>query len=130
MSEERYRLPYIRLLPGQDDDLIAWLATLEGEPHGVRGQHYKQIVREGLRVCGGLPWSGSGHGPVPPATPLDTEALLGDIRRVMEAVLKTALARGTVLVTSTDAGGAAAVQDVGDWLEDMRGGLLLGEDDG
>ncbi len=129
MAEETtYRLPYIRLMPGQDDDLIAWLQALADEPQGVRGQRYKEIVREGLRVTGELPWQGEVRGPAVGAA-VDHEALLGDIRRVLEAVIESRLGRGAVIATGTDEAGEPVTQDAGDWLESVMGGLLLGEDD-
>jgi len=68
----------IRLYPGRDDDLIAWVQDLAHEPYGGKMQRVRAALRQGL--------VGSG-GPTPPS--LD----LAEIRQVVEAAVSTALAR-------------------------------------
>jgi len=70
----------IRLYPGQDDDLIAWLSELR-LPHGQKGDEIKQTLRRGIGQTGA----------VPPAATLDASALLADIRQVVEAVVQSAV---------------------------------------
>ncbi len=70
----------IRLYPGQDDDLIAWLSKLR-QPRGQKGQAIKDALRRGIGQAG----------TVPPAAALDASALLADIRQVVEAALQSAM---------------------------------------
>lgn len=68
----------IRLYPGQDDDLLAWLGQFEDRPYGAQTQALKAALRRG-----GL----GADGPAPPA--LD----LAEVRRVVEAAVASALRR-------------------------------------
>jgi hypothetical protein len=70
----------IRLYPGQDDDLIAWLSELR-LPHGQKGDEIKNALRRGIGQAG----------TIPPAATLDASALLADIRQVVEAALQSAM---------------------------------------
>jgi len=68
----------IRLYPGQDDDLIAWVQGLAHEPHGAKMCRLRAALRQGIT---------GGGGSIPAA--LD----LAEIRQVVEAAVSTALAR-------------------------------------
>ena len=40
----------LRLYPGQDDDLIAWLAQSDAKPYGAKSQAVKEALRRGIRT--------------------------------------------------------------------------------
>ena len=71
----------LRLYPGQDDDLIAWLDSLDGQPFGAKAQAIRDVLHRGL---------GSGAESQPG---VHAEIDLGDVRRVVEAAVSSALAQ-------------------------------------
>ncbi len=70
----------LRLRPGEDDDLLAWVDGLR-LPHGKKGEEIKDTLRRGI-----------GSEEAAPAAQLDAGNLLADIRQVLEATLSTQLA--------------------------------------
>ena len=73
----------LRLHPDHDADLIHWLASLDALPYGQKGRVIKEALRRGL----GQEQKAS----------LDAEALLADVRRVVEVAVQQALANATIL---------------------------------
>ncbi len=80
---KRPRVFKLRCYAGEDDDLLAWLATLDNQPYGRKSQAVKAALRRGL---GAAPAAAGAR--VPP--PLDANMLLSEIRRIMEAVVSSA----------------------------------------
>ncbi len=80
---KRPRVFKLRCYAGEDDDLLAWLATLDNQPYGRKSQAVKAALRRGLATAP----AGVGER-VPP--PLDADMLLSEIRRIMEAVVSSA----------------------------------------
>ncbi|MFN3762240.1 MAG: hypothetical protein ACK4WK_03440 [Anaerolineae bacterium] len=77
----------IRLTPGQDDDLIQWLESIEFR---AKNRRVKEVLRRGLAA--------SDLSPSP--APVD----LGAIRTVVEAAVESALARrGAAVVLPAEA---------------------------
>ena len=76
----------VRLYPGPDDDLLRWLAGMEGQPYGMKSQAVKEALRRGLGMNS-------------PAAPAGAAVDLAEIRAVVEAAVEAALARleGTVI---------------------------------
>jgi hypothetical protein len=70
----------IRLYPGPDDDLLRWLAGMEGQPYGAKSQAVKEALRRGLGMNS-------------PAAPAGAAVDLAEIRAVVEAAVEAALAR-------------------------------------
>ena len=79
----------LRLHPDRDADLIRWLASLDDLPFGQKGRAIKDALRRGL-----------GQQPEPESA-LDTEALLADIRAVVESAVQQALASGVTITPSS-----------------------------
>ena len=73
----------LRLHPDHDADLIHWLASLDALPYGQKGRVIKEALRRGL----GQEQKAS----------LDAEALLADVRTVVEVAVQQALASATIL---------------------------------
>jgi hypothetical protein len=73
----------LRLHPDHDADLIHWLASLDALPYGQKGRVIKEALRRGL----GQEQKAS----------LDAEALLADLRTVVEMAVQQALASATIL---------------------------------
>ena len=73
----------LRLHPDHDADLIHWLASLDALPYGQKGRVIKEALRRGL----GQEQKAS----------LDAEALLADVRTVVEVAVQQALANATIL---------------------------------
>lgn len=80
----------IRFYPGPDDDLLAWLETLDKLPFGAKGQALKATLRRGL----GMVMSAAD-------SPTATTALeLSELRKVLELVLDERLSRYTLQNTT------------------------------
>ena len=98
----------LRLHPQRDADLIRWLASLDGLPFGEKGRAIKVALRRGL---GQQEEAGS---------VLDADALLADIRAVVESAMQQALANAAITtrpVPSTDTDETDALLDqLGDQL--------------
>ena len=62
------------------DDLLRWLAGMEGQPYGAKSQAVKEALRRGLGMSSS---AGSGGAAVD----------LAEIRAVVEAAVEAALAR-------------------------------------
>ncbi len=120
MNKRVRRLPTIYLYPDEDADLIAWLDTLG---RGVnKSRLVKEVLRQGLQ---------SGAGPSNAAASISLEADvvreaigtaiaehldLGEIRRVVEAAVVTALAAARVTMVQ-------AQDEDDDEMNDMLDGL-------
>lgn len=78
-TKTRMRKETVRFYPGPDDDLIAWLQTLDELPFGGRAQAIREMLRRGL-----------GHSaqatPAAPAA-VDLSGWLPEIRRALAAEL-------------------------------------------
>ncbi len=88
----------IRLYPGQDDELIGWLAQFDGRPYGAKSQAVKEALARGL---GSHPGQSTGVATLCPSTA--PAADLAEIRRVVEAAVTQALARFEGYVASAPA---------------------------
>lgn len=42
---------HIRLYPGQDDELLEWLATLDGKPYGEKARAVKAALRRSIETA-------------------------------------------------------------------------------
>ena len=73
----------LRLHPDHDADLIRWLAGLDALPFGQKGRIIKETLRRGL-------------GQEQKAA-IDAEALLADIRAIVEVAVQQALANATIV---------------------------------
>ncbi len=73
----------LRLHPERDADLIRWLISLDDLPFGQKGRTVKEALRRGI-------------GQEPKATS-DTEAVLANIRAIVEVAVQQALANATVI---------------------------------
>ena len=100
----------VRLYPGSDDDLLRWLAGMEGQPYGMKSQAVKEALRRGLGV--GLP-----------AAPAGAVVDLAEIRAVVEAAVEGALARLEGAVVARPAPDAA--DDEAERLLDALGESLV-----
>jgi hypothetical protein len=108
----------LRLYPGQDDDLIRWLAVLDEEHVGAKTQALKETLRRGMRVE-----------PLP-TTNAAPELDMVEIRRVVEAAVASALSRFEGTIGSSAAKTPAEEDDeVEDLLEGFQYSLVLGEDE-
>ena len=100
----------IRLYPGSDDDLLRWLAGMEGQPYGVKSRAVKEALRRGLGMS---PSAGSGGAVVD----------LAEIRAVVEAAVEAALARLEGAVVARPAEPSA--DDEAERLLDALGEVLM-----
>lgn len=91
-TENKYKLPRIWLYENKDRDLVAWLEELDRQPYGTKGQMIKQTLRRGL----GLSSSTKGSD-----VSFDSQELLSDIRRVVEATLEGCLSRLSITPLTT-----------------------------
>ena len=108
----------IRLYSGQDDELIRWLEQFNDKPYGVKSQAVKEALLRGMGS--GNP----GQGDAAPAVDL------AEVRRVVEAVVATALVRfegqvsGAVPATPPEED-----EETEDLLDSLEAALVLGDDD-
>ena len=72
----------IRLYPGQDDELIRWIASLNDLPWGGKSQRVKEALLRGIS---------NDHSGEPTVTPAAFD--LAEIRRVVEVATESALGR-------------------------------------
>jgi hypothetical protein len=77
----------VRLHPGQDDDLLHWLAQFDSKPYGAKTQAVKETLRRGLGMGDSEPSSES------PASSTGAALDLSELRQVVEAAVDTALGR-------------------------------------
>ena len=110
------RLPRIRLDSRHDEDLIGWLAELNHLPFGTKGQIIKQTLRRGLGVS-------SQQTKKPTTEAFDSQELLSDIRRVVEATLESVISRLSITPLTTDP--RLSVPDEIDALLDDFGANLM-----
>ena len=121
MTRKRRRQPtevrlHLRFYVGQDDEVIRWLEQLDDQPYGTKTQAIKAALLRGI---------GGDSGQATAASPaLD----LGEVRRVVEAAVTTALSRfegqmgraPTCLPTDED--------ETEDLLDALESALVLRED--
>jgi hypothetical protein len=100
----------IRLYPGRDDDLLCWLAGMEGQPYGAKSQAVKEALRRGLGMNSS-------------AAPAGAAVDLAEIRAVVEAAVEAALARLEGAVVARPA--PDAVDDEAERLLDALGEVLM-----
>jgi hypothetical protein len=100
----------VRLYPGSDDDLLRWLAGMEGQPYGMKSQAVKEALRRGLGMNS-------------PAAPAGAAVDLAEIRAVVEAAVEAALARLEGAVVARPAPDAA--DDEAERLLDALGEVLM-----
>lgn len=135
-----------RLYPGQDDDLIEWVKSLDNLPYGGKGQAIKEALRKGLgfSVQGSTGAGELGSSPHAPTHPREAspkggssqaqDELLLDIRRVVEAAISEALNQMPFEI-SPASGPASQIRDadeetrVDQLMAEMYHNLLLPEDE-
>ncbi len=79
----------LRLHPDRDADLIRWLASLDDLPFGQKGRAIKEALRRGLSQQ------------PEPESALNAEALLADIRAVVESAVQQALTSGATIIPAS-----------------------------
>ncbi|HIE39047.1 MAG TPA: hypothetical protein EYP77_08285 [Anaerolineae bacterium] len=107
--------PHVPLYPGEDDELIAWVNSLDRLPFGAKSQAVKEALR---RAVGG----GSSPGRPAPAPAVD----LSEIRAVVEAAVEQALARQQVSAAAATAPEEDA--EVEALLDGLGASLVLGDE--
>lgn len=119
MARETTQLA-VRLYEGQDDELIAWLASLPDEPRGATREAILRALRRGI---GGIPHS---TGTQAVASGGGGGADVAAIRAAVRAEIEEALHRHRL------SGGSGAPRDDDDralaLLDSLAGTLLLDED--
>ena len=101
----------VRLYPGSDDDLLRWLAGMEGQPYGAKSRAVKEALRRGLGMS------------QPAAAPAGAGVDLAEIRAVVEAAVEAALARLEGAVVARPA--PESVDDEAERLLDALGEVLM-----
>ncbi|HEY77345.1 MAG TPA: hypothetical protein G4O00_14405 [Thermoflexia bacterium] len=107
----------LRLHPGQDDDLIRWLGSLDGLHFGAKTQAVKEALRRGIE-------SGDGPGRPAPAPAVD----LPEIRAVVEAAVEQALARFEGRVSATPSAPPEVDEEVEALLDGLGANLVLADE--
>ncbi|HOD04915.1 MAG TPA: hypothetical protein PKH92_07710 [Anaerolineaceae bacterium] len=114
----------VTLYPDRDTDLLAWAMTLEALPFGAKSQAIKATLLRGLADA--APATGAVTA-VSVDTSVILEALLPELRRVVESAIAAALARaGGVLAPPAAVGETEMVSEL---LEALGADLLLADDD-
>ena len=114
-TEKKYKLPHVWLYEKQDRDLIGWLEELDRQPYGSKGQMIKQTLRHGL----GLSSSTKGSD-----VSFDSQELLSDIRRVVEATLEGCLSRLSITPLTT-APSLDVPDEIDALLDDFGANLMM-----
>jgi hypothetical protein len=115
-TKTRMRKETVRFYPGPDDDLIAWLQTLDELPFGGRAQAIREMLRRGL-----------GHSaqatPAAPAA-VDLSGWLPEIRRALAAELdqRQLTASGTTQAAVGNHGEASEAEAL---LDQLTANLIL-----
>ncbi len=76
MDEVRLTL---RFYPGQDDDLILWMKSLDGQPYGAKSQAVKGAIRRGIETV--------------PDVSITPVLDLSELRQVVESAVTQGLSR-------------------------------------
>jgi len=105
----------IRLYPGQDDDLIAWLEPLDAQGYGAESRAVKDALRQGI-----------GAETDQRATPVAAQIDLAEVRRAVEAPVASALARFEGQVVGTVAAPLEEDDETEDLLDALGAALVLG----
>ena len=108
------KLPRVWLYEKQDRDLIGWLEELDRQPYGTKGQIIKQTLRRGLGLSSSTKGSDASF---------DSQELLSDIRRVVEATLESVISR--LSITPLTAAPSLDMPDEIDALLDDFGANLM-----
>jgi hypothetical protein len=113
----------LRFRPGQDDDLIQWLQSLDSLHFGAKSQALKDALRRGLRT---------GNSESDSELPSNSAGIaldLSELRQVVEAAVDTALGRfegqiggGTKVTSSAEDDETEAL------LDNLEAALVLDED--
>jgi hypothetical protein len=112
--------PTIRLYPGQDDDLIAWVEGLEGLPFGAKSQAAKEALLQGIGATSG------GQ-----ATPASAAVDLAELRRVMEAAVTSVLHQFAGQIgTGVQVAEPKEDEETEELLDDLGAALVLDDDVG
>lgn len=115
----------IRLYPDQDDKLLTWLEELDELPFGAKSQTIKETLLRGLGVNSGQPKTAVAS--ITTNVAFDTQELLSDIRRVVEASLESALAHLPQLASPEPPSDERAEVDA--ILDDFAVNLMLSEEE-
>ena len=108
--------PHVPLYPGEDDELIAWVNSLDRLPFGAKSQAVKDALR--CAVGGG----GDSGGPA-----LAPAIDLSEIRAVVEAAVEQVLARLQVSAAAATASEEDA--EVEALLDGLGASLVLGAEE-
>ncbi len=121
MAQKRpFRRLRVRLYPGQDDELIAWLETLDNQSLGVKSHEIKQALLRGIGVS---------PDPVATSSAPDLDEFLPQVRRVVEAAVGDALARNGVRLTPGPQNDPVDESEEVAAILDAMGNLFLDDDD-
>lgn len=121
MSRRRRRQPtevrlHLRFYVGQDDEVIRWLEQLDDQPYGTKTQAIKAALLRGI------------GGDSDQATEAPAALDLGEVRRVVEAAVTTALSRFEGQVGRSPTGLPAEEDETEDLLDALESALVLRED--
>lgn len=109
---------HLRLYASQDDDLIQWLAQFEKQPLGVKSAAVKGALRQAI-----------GSAQPPAAGPASAGFDPGELRRVVEAAVSSALAGSGNVSLGHNPEPAAEGHAARGILDSLETTLVLGEDD-
>ncbi|MBU0610232.1 MAG: hypothetical protein KKI08_20275 [Armatimonadetes bacterium] len=122
MTRKRRRQPtevrlHLRFYAGQDDELIRWLEQFDEQPYGLKTQAVKEALRRSL---------GADEGQITTSAPtLD----LGEVRRVVEAAVTTALSRFEGQGGRSPVALPAEDDETENLLDSLEAALVLREDE-
>jgi len=105
----------IRLYPGLDNDLIAWVEQFDDQPYGVKSQSIKNTLRQGIRES--------------TDQAMETESVLdlSEIRRVIEASVASAMSRFEGQLAVAAITGNREDDETEDLLDALGSALILDE---
>ncbi len=122
LEKQFYRLR-VRLYPGRDDELIAWLETLDNQPLGVKSHAAKQALLRGIGV------SPDPTAQTAPSSAPDLDEFLPQVRRVVEVAVGDALARNGARLSPGPQNDPVDESEEVAAILDAMGNLFLEDDD-
>ncbi len=123
MADEKSTYLRVRLHPGQDDRLIAWIQSLDDQSYGVKSQTIREAL---LRGIGASPDPAAQT--IPSSAP-DLDEFLPQMRRVVETAVGDALARNGVRLTPGPQNDPVDESEEVAAILDAMGNLFLEDDD-
>jgi hypothetical protein len=122
VTRKRRRQPtevrlHLRFYVGQDDEVIRWLEQLDDQPYGTKTQAIKAALLRGI------------GGDSDQATAALPALDLGEVRRVVEAAVTTALSRFEGQMGRVTIGLPTEEDETEDLLDALESALVLREDE-